>query len=72
MPPVDPHRKTSHSPIAGFFEPMADPSPFAGCYVDNIFFAKAGDYQKATIKVFDAGPNSSFIELPMVRTPVTQ
>jgi hypothetical protein len=34
-------------------------------YVDNIFYAKPADYKKATIKVFDAGANSSFVELPV-------
>ena len=33
----------------------------------NIFFAKPGDYKKATIKIFDGGSNASFVELPVVR-----
>jgi putative CocE/NonD family hydrolase len=37
-------------------------------YIENIFFAKPGDYKKATIKVFDGGSNVSFIDLPVVRT----
>ena len=44
--------------------PLYDRNPQT--YVDNIFFAKPADYKKATIKVFDAGPNSSFVELPVV------
>ena len=38
-------------------------------YVDNIFFATAGDYKKATIDVFDGGPAASFVELPVVKGP---
>jgi uncharacterized protein len=45
--------------------PLYDRNPQT--YVDNIFFAKPADYKKATIKVFDAGPNASFVELPVVR-----
>ena len=45
--------------------PLYDRNPQT--YVDNIFFAKPADYKKATIKVFDAGPGSSFVELPVVR-----
>jgi putative CocE/NonD family hydrolase len=44
--------------------PLYDRNPQT--YVDNIFFAKPADYKKATIKVFDAGPSASFIELPVV------
>jgi predicted acyl esterase len=39
-------------------------------YVENIFFAKPGDYKKATIKMFDGGSSQSFIDLPVVQ-PVT-
>jgi uncharacterized protein len=45
--------------------PLYDRNPQT--YVDNIFFAKPADYKKATIKIFDAGPSASFIELPVVR-----
>jgi uncharacterized protein len=45
--------------------PLYDRNPQT--YVDNIFFAKPADYQKATIKIFDGGANSSFVELPVVR-----
>jgi putative CocE/NonD family hydrolase len=48
--------------------PLYDRNPQS--YVDNIFFAKAADYKKATIKVFDGGTNSSFVELPVVGTAV--
>jgi putative CocE/NonD family hydrolase len=47
--------------------PLYDRNPQT--YVDNIFFAKPADYKKATIKVFDAGPSASFIELPVVGSP---
>lgn len=36
-------------------------------FVPNIFFAKPGDYQKATQKVTVAGPDESYLELPLVR-----
>ena len=44
--------------------PLYDRNPQT--YVKNIFFAKPADYRRATIKVFDAGPTGSFIDLPMV------
>ena len=44
--------------------PLYDRNPQR--YVENIFFAQPGDYQKATIKVFDSGRESSFIDLPVV------
>ncbi len=43
--------------------PVYDRNPQT--YVDNIFFAKAGDYKKATIKIFDGGQAASFIDLPV-------
>jgi uncharacterized protein len=45
--------------------PLYDRNPQT--YVDNIFFAKPGDYKKATIKIFDGGSNASLIELPQVQ-----
>jgi uncharacterized protein len=45
--------------------PVYDRNPQT--FVDNIFYAKPADYKKATIKVFDAGTASSFVELPVVR-----
>jgi len=45
--------------------PLYDRNPQT--YVDNIFFAKPGDYKKATVKIFDAGPGGSFVDLPVVR-----
>jgi len=35
-------------------------------YVSNILLAKPADYQKASIKIFDAG--DSFVELPVVKS----
>jgi hypothetical protein len=43
--------------------PLYDRNPQT--YVKNIFFAAPSDYRKATIKVFDAGKNASFIDLPV-------
>ncbi len=45
--------------------PVYDRNPQT--YVENIFFAKPGDYKKATVKIYDGGPNASFIDLPVVR-----
>jgi len=45
--------------------PLYDRNPQS--FVKNVFFAKPGDYRRATIKVFDAGPNASFIDVPMVK-----
>ena len=44
--------------------PLYDRNPQT--YVDNILLAKSSDYQRASIKVFDAGDSASFIELPVV------
>jgi putative CocE/NonD family hydrolase len=46
--------------------PLYDRNPQT--YVDNIFLAQPQDYQKATIKVFDAGDKASFVELPVVKS----
>ncbi len=43
--------------------PLYDRNPQS--YVANIFDAKAGDYQAATIHVFDTGAEGSFVELPV-------
>jgi uncharacterized protein len=43
--------------------PLYDRNPQT--YVDNIFFARPGDYQKATIKVFTGGQSASFVDLPV-------
>ena len=44
--------------------PLYDRNPQT--FVKNIFFAKPADYRRASIKVFDGGPNASFIDLPVV------
>ena len=44
--------------------PLYDRNPQT--YVSNILLAKSDDYQKASIKVFDAG--ESFVELPVVKS----
>jgi uncharacterized protein len=45
--------------------PLYDRNPQT--YVDNIFFAKPGDYRKATVKIFDGGSLASFVELPVIK-----
>jgi hypothetical protein len=47
--------------------PLYDRNPQT--YVENIFFAKPNDYRKATIKIFDGGSATSFVEVPVVRAP---
>jgi putative CocE/NonD family hydrolase len=44
--------------------PLYDRNPQT--FVPNIFFAKPGDYVKATQRVYHAGDTASFIELPVV------
>jgi uncharacterized protein len=44
--------------------PLIDRNPQT--YVQNIFYAKPGDYRPATERVFDAGPHESFITLPVL------
>ncbi|WP_297506309.1 CocE/NonD family hydrolase [uncultured Caulobacter sp.] len=44
--------------------PLYDRNPQT--FVPNIFFAKPADYVKATQRVFHAGADASFIELPVV------
>jgi putative CocE/NonD family hydrolase len=46
--------------------PLYDRNPQT--FVANIFWAKPGDYQKATQRVYDSDKNSSFVELPLVKT----
>jgi putative CocE/NonD family hydrolase len=43
--------------------PLYDRNPQS--FVKNIFFARPGDYRRATIKLFDAGQNLSFVDLPV-------
>jgi putative CocE/NonD family hydrolase len=44
--------------------PLYDRNPQT--FVPNIFWAKAGDYRKATQRVYHSVKDSSFIELPLV------
>jgi predicted acyl esterase len=44
--------------------PLYDRNPQK--YVANIFFAKPGDYQKATQRVFHGADMASYVELPVV------
>jgi predicted acyl esterase len=44
--------------------PLYDRNPQT--FVPNIFFAKPGDYRKATQRVWHAGGQASMIELPVV------
>jgi putative CocE/NonD family hydrolase len=47
--------------------PLYDRNPQT--FVPNIFWAKPGDYRKATQRVYHAPGEASFIELPVVSTP---
>ena len=47
--------------------PLYDRNPQT--YVPNIFFAKSGDYVKATQRVYHAPGEESYIELPVVQKP---
>jgi putative CocE/NonD family hydrolase len=44
--------------------PLYDRNPQT--FVDNIFWAKASDYKKETMRIYDAGAEASFISLPVV------
>jgi predicted acyl esterase len=46
--------------------PLYDRNPQT--FVPNIFWAKPGDYRKATQHVYHASGEASFIELPLVVT----
>jgi hypothetical protein len=46
--------------------PLYDRNPQT--FVPNIFWGKAGDYRKATQRVYHAPGRESFIELPLVKT----
>jgi predicted acyl esterase len=50
--------------------PLYDRNPQT--FVPNIFFAKPGDYVKATQRVYRAPGQASFIDLPIVAAAVTQ
>jgi putative CocE/NonD family hydrolase len=48
--------------------PLYDRNPQT--FVPNIFFAKPGDYVKATQRIYHAAGAASFIDLPVVSAPV--
>src|SRR5215510_14137982 len=50
--------------------PLYDRNPQT--FVPNIFFAKPGDYVKATQRVYRASGQASYIDLPVVAAPATQ
>jgi len=47
--------------------PLYDRNPQT--FVNNIFWAKPGDYRKAVQRIYHAPGNASFIELPLVTMP---
>jgi putative CocE/NonD family hydrolase len=47
--------------------PLYDRNPQT--FVPNIFWAKPGDYRKATQRIYHAPEQATFIELPLVSTP---
>ncbi len=47
--------------------PLYDRNPQT--FVPNIFWAKPGDYRKATERIYHAAGQASFVELPLVTTP---
>ena len=47
--------------------PLYDRNPQT--WVTNIFFARSADYRAATQRIVDAGPDSSFIDLPVAAGP---
>lgn len=44
--------------------PLYDRNPQT--WVDNIFFARASDYRAATQTIVDGGPDSSYVDLPVI------
>ena len=46
--------------------PLYDRNPQT--FVPNIFFAKAQDYVKATVRIYHAADAASFVSLPIVTT----
>jgi putative CocE/NonD family hydrolase len=47
--------------------PLYDRNPQS--FVPNIFWAKPGDYRKATHRIYHSAGNASYVELPLVTTP---
>jgi hypothetical protein len=50
--------------------PLYDRNPQT--FVPNIFFAKPGDYVKATQRVYHTAGQATYIDLPIVAAAVTQ
>jgi len=50
--------------------PLYDRNPQT--FVPNIFFARPGDYVKATQRVYHAAGQASYIDLPTVSTTATE
>jgi len=50
--------------------PLYDRNPQT--FVPNIFFARPGDYVRATQRVYHAASQASYIDLPIVSTTATQ
>ncbi len=46
--------------------PLYDRNPQS--YVDNIFFAKPADFRKATVRVYHAGEQATFVSLPVMES----
>jgi predicted acyl esterase len=47
--------------------PLYDRNPQT--FIPSIFWAKPGDFQKATQRVYHSRDHASFLELPLVQTP---
>jgi hypothetical protein len=47
--------------------PLYDRNPQT--FVENIFWAKPGDYRKATQRIYHAPSEASFVELPVAEGP---
>jgi predicted acyl esterase len=48
--------------------PLYDRNPQT--FVPNIFFAQPKDYRKSTERIYHAADKASFVELPVVATPL--
>ena len=70
LPPVSHVFKRGHRimvQIQSSWFPLYDRNPQT--YVENIFFAKPGDFRKATQRIYQSGLQASSIELPVVTAP---
>ena len=67
LPPVNHVFQRGHRimvQIQSSWFPLYDRNPQT--YVENIFFARPGDFRKATQRIHQTGPRASSIELPVV------